>query len=96
MAVRTRMKKMLKSSLRRFGMMRGPAPVLKPEPIQVAGRGRTALVAGGAGFIGSHLCEALLARGFRVVCVDSLISGRLSNLSGPALPRPRPSAASAS
>jgi len=84
MAVRTRMRKMLKSGLRRIGMMRGPAPVLKPEPIQVAGRGRLALVAGGAGFIGSHLCEALLKRGFRVTCVDSLISGRLSNISGPA------------
>ena len=38
------------------------------------------LVAGGAGFIGSHLCEALLARGERVVCVDNLQTSRPSNL----------------
>jgi UDP-glucuronate decarboxylase len=42
---------------------------------------KTSLVAGGAGFIGSHLCEALLKRGHKVVAVDSLISGRKSNLS---------------
>ncbi len=38
------------------------------------------LVTGGAGFLGSHLCEALSARGDSVVCVDDLSSGRLSNL----------------
>jgi UDP-glucuronate decarboxylase len=32
---------------------------------------KLALVAGGAGFIGSHLCDALLGEGARVVCVDS-------------------------
>jgi dTDP-glucose 4,6-dehydratase len=42
--------------------------------------GRRALVAGGAGFLGSHLCEALVARGDTVVCVDDLSSGRVSNL----------------
>jgi UDP-glucuronate decarboxylase len=41
------------------------------------------LVAGGAGFIGSHLCEALLKKGHKVVAVDSLISGRPSNLDSP-------------
>jgi UDP-glucuronate decarboxylase len=41
---------------------------------------RTVVVAGGAGFLGSHLCEALVAEGARVVCVDSLLTGRLSNL----------------
>lgn len=40
----------------------------------------TALVAGGAGFIGSHLCDALIARGFRVVCLDSLRTGRMDNI----------------
>ena len=40
----------------------------------------TVLVAGGAGFIGSHLCEALLARGHRVICVDSFLSGRRRNV----------------
>lgn len=40
----------------------------------------TALVAGGAGFVGSHLCEALLARGIKVICVDNLHSGRRENV----------------
>ena len=39
-----------------------------------------ALVTGGAGFLGSHLCEALLAEGFSVVAVDNLLTGRLSNI----------------
>ena len=38
------------------------------------------LVAGGAGFIGSQLCKALLDRGQRIVCLDNLQTGRLSNL----------------
>ena len=38
------------------------------------------LVAGGAGFIGSHLCAALLERGAHVVCLDNLQAGRPSNL----------------
>lgn len=40
-----------------------------------------ALVTGGAGFLGSHLCDALLADGHPVVCVDNLLTGRRSNLS---------------
>ncbi|MDA8392621.1 MAG: SDR family oxidoreductase [Actinomycetota bacterium] len=40
------------------------------------------VVTGGAGFLGSHLCEALLARGDRVVCVDDLSSGTKANLQG--------------
>jgi dTDP-glucose 4,6-dehydratase len=39
-----------------------------------------ALVAGGAGFIGSHLCERLLAEGFEVLCVDNLATGRQENV----------------
>ncbi len=38
------------------------------------------LVTGGAGFIGSNLCEALLARGHRVVCLDNFSSGRRENV----------------
>lgn len=38
------------------------------------------LVTGGAGFIGSHLCEKLLTEGARVICVDNLISSSLSNI----------------
>lgn len=41
---------------------------------------RRVLVTGGAGFIGSHLCEALVAKGARVVVLDDLSSGRLANL----------------
>jgi len=43
-------------------------------------RPRTALVTGGAGFVGSHLCERLLARGWRVVCLDNLSTGRFGNV----------------
>ncbi|HLW65602.1 MAG TPA: NAD-dependent epimerase/dehydratase family protein, partial [Gemmataceae bacterium] len=38
------------------------------------------LITGGAGFIGSHLCERFLAEGHEVVCVDNLITGSLSNI----------------
>ncbi|HLW45462.1 MAG TPA: NAD-dependent epimerase/dehydratase family protein, partial [Acidimicrobiales bacterium] len=38
------------------------------------------VVAGGAGFLGSHLCEQLLARGDSVVVLDDLSTGRRSNL----------------
>ncbi len=40
----------------------------------------TSVVTGGAGFLGSHLCEALLRRGHRVVCVDNLETGSLANV----------------
>lgn len=38
------------------------------------------LVAGGAGFIGSWLCEALISRGDRVICVDNFFTGRKENI----------------
>jgi dTDP-glucose 4,6-dehydratase len=41
---------------------------------------RRALVTGGAGFIGSHLCERLLADGVSVLCMDNLITGDLANV----------------
>jgi dTDP-glucose 4,6-dehydratase len=40
----------------------------------------TSVVTGGAGFLGSHLCDALLARGQRVICVDNLETGSLANI----------------
>ena len=38
------------------------------------------MVTGGAGFLGSHLCERLLADGHSVVCVDNLLTGRMENM----------------
>jgi dTDP-glucose 4,6-dehydratase len=40
----------------------------------------TAVVTGGAGFLGSHLCDALVADGHRVICVDNLETGSLQNV----------------
>jgi dTDP-glucose 4,6-dehydratase len=40
----------------------------------------TAVVTGGAGFLGSHLCDHLLAEGHRVLCVDNLDTGSLQNI----------------
>jgi dTDP-glucose 4,6-dehydratase len=40
----------------------------------------TSLVTGGAGFLGSHLCDRLIAAGHRVICVDNLITGKRSNV----------------
>ena len=45
---------------------------------------RTAMVTGGAGFIGSHLADRLLALGYRVVIVDNLSTGKLRNLNSAA------------
>ena len=39
-----------------------------------------ALVTGGAGFLGSHLCERLVAEGHDVLCYDSLMTGSRNNL----------------
>lgn len=43
---------------------------------------KTAIVAGGAGFLGSHLCEWLLQKGHRVICVDNFLTGATVNLVG--------------
>src|ERR671931_672256 len=40
----------------------------------------TAVVTGGAGFLGSHLCDFLVGRGFRVICIDNLDTGSLQNI----------------
>ena len=41
---------------------------------------KTVLVTGGAGFIGSHLCERLVKDGYQVICLDNLSAGRLDNI----------------
>lgn len=47
-----------------------------------SGQSQVVLVAGGAGFLGSHLCARLIDEGYRVHCIDSLYTGRLENLRG--------------
>jgi len=47
---------------------------------KVGPKKKRALVTGGAGFIGSHLCERLLAEGYRVACIDNLSTGVLENV----------------
>lgn len=44
-------------------------------------KAKTSLVTGGAGFIGSYLCGLLLKNGLKVICIDNLITGNLSNIS---------------
>jgi len=41
---------------------------------------KTALVTGGAGFLGSHLCEELLKNSFHVICLDNLLTGTIKNI----------------
>jgi dTDP-glucose 4,6-dehydratase len=43
---------------------------------------QTVLVAGGAGFIGSHLCKSLLSKNYKVICIDNLITGDKGNIAG--------------
>jgi len=40
-----------------------------------------AVVTGGAGFLGSHLCDKLISKGMKVICIDNLITGNLDNVS---------------
>ena len=44
------------------------------------GQRKKVLVAGGAGFLGSHLCDRLLGQGHQVLCVDNLLTGSLDNI----------------
>ncbi len=54
-----------------------PAPTSQPLAPH---RPRRAVVTGGAGFLGSHLCDGLLVRGFEVVCVDNFLTGSPTNI----------------
>jgi len=40
---------------------------------------KTAVVTGGSGFLGSHLCDRLLAEGIKVICIDNLLTGNIKN-----------------
>ena len=57
--------------------LRGRLPAATADMISTM---TTAVVTGGAGFLGSHLCEALLAKGMRVICIDNLDTGNLQNI----------------
>jgi nucleoside-diphosphate-sugar epimerase/spore maturation protein CgeB len=61
-------------------MVRVAAVPKERDAPMIAEKQTFTLVAGGAGFIGSHLCAELLARGKRVVCLDNLQTARPSNL----------------
>jgi dTDP-glucose 4,6-dehydratase len=41
---------------------------------------KTAVVTGGAGFLGSHLCDKLIAEGLKVICIDNLLTGNIENI----------------
>jgi dTDP-glucose 4,6-dehydratase len=58
-------------------------PARPPQGLsdQRGGPPRRAVVTGGAGFLGSHLCERLLGQGHRVICLDNLDTGSLRNIS---------------
>lgn len=55
-------------------------PGFEASGYKIKGMKKAVLVTGGAGFIGSHLCEYLLAQGQRVLCVDNLATGRMENI----------------
>nr|WP_315051242.1 GDP-mannose 4,6-dehydratase [uncultured Brevundimonas sp.] len=68
----------LAAAVRRKDMIRQEHPMQTPFAVPKAAR--TILVAGGAGFLGSHLCDRLLDEGHTVVCLDNLLTGDMANL----------------
>ncbi len=60
--------------------MKERSPSMPKHPTEKPSQPRT-LVAGGAGFLGSHICERLIAEGHDVICLDNLITGSLDNIS---------------
>ncbi len=63
-----------------LGARAAPARGARAHAVGILRCMSTCLVTGGAGFLGSHLCEELLARGNRVICVDNLDTGTLENI----------------
>jgi dTDP-glucose 4,6-dehydratase len=61
-----------------IGGLQGTAPGMRPRPR--FGAGSRVVVTGGAGFLGSHLCEALLGRGAEVLCLDNFVTGTPDNV----------------
>src|SRR5205807_365680 len=59
---------------------RRPAMAQAAGPVRGTRTIRRAVVTGGAGFLGSHLCEHLLARGVEVVCLDNFLTGSPQNV----------------
>lgn len=41
---------------------------------------KTVVITGGAGFLGSHLCDKMIAEGYRVICIDNLLTGNVRNI----------------
>jgi UDP-glucuronate decarboxylase len=64
-----------------------PVPLLRALQ-QGAAPAPTAVVTGGAGFVGSHLCDHLVQKGWRVICIDNLYTGDFDNIR-PLLNHPR-------
>lgn len=50
------------------------------QPSTINHQSSTVLITGGAGFIGSHLCDEYLKKGFTVLCIDNLITGQEQNI----------------
>jgi UDP-glucuronate decarboxylase len=59
---------------------RDPCLISVPPAHKLAAMSKRILVTGGAGFLGSHLCERLLSEGHEVVCLDNLFTGRRDNI----------------
>jgi UDP-glucuronate decarboxylase len=67
----------------------GQVPLLRTVKMsEMNNRILTILVTGGAGFIGSHLCDLLVQKGYRVICLDNLYTGKIDNIR-PLLKHPR-------
>ncbi len=63
------------------GMLNGDIGTILQNLGEVSFEGKTALVTGGAGFLGSWMCEVLVSQGAKVICLDNLSSGLEANIS---------------